>query len=80
MNQTHRLQAERAHESCSLEIIFIAVKGGAKDISTATLWMMPKALTYWVKVVDQDLMVHVKQMEGFSVGNVKGKRINSELE
>jgi len=70
---THQLQAERAHESCSLEIMFMAMKGGAEDIFTPTLWMMPKALTYWEKVAGQDLMGHVKQMEGFSIGNVKGK-------
>ncbi len=53
--------------------MFMAMKGGAEDIFTPMLWMMPKALTYWEKVAGQDLMGHVKQMEGFSIGNVKGK-------
>jgi len=48
------------------------VKGNAEDIFQSRAWTTPKALSYWKHITAQDLMAHLKQMEGFTVGNVKG--------
>ncbi len=49
------------------------MKGNTKDIFQPTAWASPKALCYWKNVAAQDLMAHLKQMEGFIVRSMKGK-------
>ncbi len=49
-------------------------KGGAEDIFQPCVWGTPKAIKYWEEVAGQDMMSHAKQMEGFVIGNVKGKK------
>ena len=49
------------------------VKGSTEDVFWSMAWTTPKALSYWKHVAAQDLMLHLKQMEGFTVGSVKGE-------
>ena len=62
------------HDTCNVKVLIMMTKGGAEDILAPLLWAMPKAIKYWEEIAGQNMMGHAKQMEGYAIGNVKGKR------
>ncbi|KAF8331057.1 uncharacterized protein EI90DRAFT_3016507 [Cantharellus anzutake] len=57
------------------EVVIIMTKGHSKDIFMPVLWGMEKAMGYWKTTAQQDLMMHTRLMEGYTVGAIQGEKV-----
>ena len=60
------------HDTCDIKVLLMMAKGSLEDIFEPLMWATEKARTYWDDVAGQDMMTHVKQMEGYAIGSMKG--------
>ena len=67
------IQAKAIHESCNAEVVILMCGSDANNLFAPTVWVTNKVKHFWNVVTAQNLMDHIKQMEGYVIRAVSGQ-------